>query len=177
MKPVYFCRHLFRVNTGRLIARKCSAYAVEHLYAIGNVEVISRHMNLMPPLVSRFPSGRFPFFSPYGRYRNAIQGDKLFLGRVIPSLYFWFHAVVRAGAENTRPFPLELDGSLHRAHCNLTTPYAKAIGCIGSEMRLNATLLLEADSDLHMPALRSCCWSTWSLRVSGHEPVVFRCGS
>ena len=62
MKPVHFRGHLFCVNTGRFIARKCSAYAVEHLYAIGDVEVISRHMDLMPPLVSRFPTGLVPFF-------------------------------------------------------------------------------------------------------------------
>lgn len=48
MKPVYFgarkaAGHLLRVNTGRFIVWERSAYAVEDLYAIHNIEVVLRH--------------------------------------------------------------------------------------------------------------------------------------
>ena len=41
----------FGMNAGRFIGRKRGAEAVEHLYAIDNVEVVSRHADLMPPVV------------------------------------------------------------------------------------------------------------------------------
>ena len=48
MKPVYFgarkaAGHLLRVNTGRFIVWERSAYAVEDLYAIHNIEVVLWH--------------------------------------------------------------------------------------------------------------------------------------
>jgi hypothetical protein len=33
------------------------------------------------------------------------------------------------------------------------------------------------EQSFHMAGLRSRDWSAWSLRVSGHGPVAFRCGS
>jgi hypothetical protein len=39
------------MNAGRFICWKRSTQAVEHLYAIDNMEVVSRHADLMPPVV------------------------------------------------------------------------------------------------------------------------------
>jgi hypothetical protein len=66
---------ILRHKYGLLHIGKRRAKAIEHLYAIDNVEMVSRHTNLMRPLSVWFPvDGLFR----QNRRRNAIQSDKFF---------------------------------------------------------------------------------------------------